>query len=89
MDEVKTPTKDEIIIRQSQLQRAIEIFSLLEKKPSVRQICRLSKLLTHFIWLWDENAQELKDFDKWSKAQLKKDLMLGLTVKTPDTNANK
>jgi hypothetical protein len=86
MNEVKAPTKDEIIIRQSQLERAIEIFQISGKTPSVRQICRLSKLLTHFIWTWDENAQELKDFDKWSRTQLKKDLMLGLTVKTPDTD---
>lgn len=69
--EIKAPSQAELIVRQSQLQRAIEIYSLTDKKPSVRQICRLSKLLTEFIFTWDENTQGLKDFDIHTKNELK------------------
>jgi hypothetical protein len=77
--EVKAPTKDEIIIRQSQLQRSVEIFQLTGRKPSVREICRLSKLLSNFIWTWNEDAEELRKFDKWTGNELKEDLINKLT----------
>jgi hypothetical protein len=79
MAEPRIPNKDEIIVRQSQLQRAIEIYTLLGQKPSVREICRLSQLLTEFIFTWDEEAAPLKKFDKHITGQLKKDLVTDLT----------
>lgn len=55
--------KDELIVRQSQMERAIELFSLLNYQPSVIEVCRLSQILTEFIFSWDTKAKELKDFD--------------------------
>jgi hypothetical protein len=43
---LKTPSKDELIVRQSQLQRAVEIYTLTGQRPTVQQICRLSQILT-------------------------------------------
>jgi hypothetical protein len=80
--EIKTPripTKDEIIVRQSQLQRAIEIYTLLNQKPSVQEICRLSQILTEFIFTWDLKSDDMKNFDKHITGQLKKDLVTDLT----------
>jgi hypothetical protein len=57
-------TKDELIVRQSQMERAIEIYQLLEIKPSVREICRLSQILTEFIFDGNEKSQSIKDFEK-------------------------
>lgn len=61
----KIPTKDEVIVRQSQMQRAIEMYTLINYQPSVREVCRLSQILTEFIFSWDLNAKELKDFDDY------------------------
>ncbi len=66
------PNKDEIIVRQSQLQRAIEIYTLLGQKPSVQEVCRLSQILTEFIFTWDVSAPDMKKFDKHIKGNLKK-----------------
>lgn len=74
MSELRVPTKDELIVRQSQMERAIEIYSLIGEKPSLREICRLSKLLTEFIFTWDENNENLKKFDKNFKLQSKEEL---------------
>lgn len=79
MSEVRTPTKDEIIVRQSQLQRAIEIYTLTGQKPSVQEVCRLSQILTEFIFTWDEKSDSIKKFDNHIKEQLKKDLVTDLT----------
>jgi hypothetical protein len=73
------PNKDEIIVRQSQLQRAIEIYTLLGQKPSVQEVCRLSQILTEFIFTWDVSAPDMKKFDKHIKGNLKKDLVTDLT----------
>jgi hypothetical protein len=62
--EIKIPTKDELIVRQSQLQRSIEIFQLTGRKPSIQEICRLSQVLTEFIFTWDYKSEALKNFDK-------------------------
>lgn len=75
----RIPTKDEIIVRQSQLQRAIEIYTLLGQRPSVQEICRLSQLLTEFIFTWDVAAPDLKKFDQHITGKLKKDLVTDLT----------
>jgi len=54
----------EIIIRQSQLQRSIELFTLLRIKPSVQEVCRLSQILTQFIYDGDVNNEDIKKFQK-------------------------
>ena len=53
----------EIIVRQSQLQRAIELFQLMGIKPSVREVCRLSQILTQFIFDGDQNHPDIKLFE--------------------------
>jgi len=77
--EIKIPTKDELIVRQSQLQRSIEIFQLTGRKPSIQEICRLSQVLTEFIFTWDYKSEALKNFDKLI---LKNELVDKLTPKT-------
>jgi hypothetical protein len=62
---IKIPSQAEMIVRQSQLQRSIEIFALLGKKPKLRQILRLSQLLVDFQWTDDLNNDDIKKFDKW------------------------
>jgi len=57
-------TQQELIVRQSQLQRAIEMFQLMGIKPSVREVCRLSQILTEFIFDGNEKSQSIKDFEK-------------------------
>ena len=76
--EIKIPTKDELIVRQSQLQRSIEIFQLTGRKPSIQEICRLSQVLTEFIFTWDYKSEALKNFDKLI---LKEELVDKLTPK--------
>ena len=80
--EVKAPSKDELIVRQSQLQRSIEIFQLTGRKPSIQEICRLSKVLTEFIFTGDYHVDALKNFDKWTGNELKEDMVDKLTPKT-------
>jgi hypothetical protein len=79
--EIKIPTKDELIVRQSQLERSIEIFQLTGRKPSIQEICRLSKVLTEFIFTGDYNVDALKNFDKWTGNELKQELVDKLTPK--------
>ena len=81
MNTARIPTKDEIIVRQSQLQRSIEIFKLTGRKPSIQEICRLSQVLTEFIFTWDYNVDALKNFDKWTGNELKEELVNKLTPK--------
>jgi hypothetical protein len=81
MNQPRIPTKDEIIVRQSQLQRAIEIYTLLGQKPSVQEICRLSQILSEFIFTWDEKSEAMKKFDNHITGELKKDLITDLTKK--------
>jgi hypothetical protein len=54
----------ELIVRQSQLQRSIELFHLLNIKPSVREVCRLSQILTQFIFDGDVNNKDITQFEK-------------------------
>jgi hypothetical protein len=54
----------ELIVRQSQLQRSIELFTLLGIKPSVQEVCRLSQILTQFIYDGDVNNEDIKKFQK-------------------------
>jgi hypothetical protein len=56
--------KDELIVRQSQMERSIEMFHLLEIKPSVREVCRLSQILTQFIFNGEVNHPDIKQFEK-------------------------
>lgn len=55
--------KDELIVRQSQMDRAIQLFHLLELKPSVKEVCRLSQILTEFIFTWDIDNADLNNFN--------------------------
>ena len=57
-------TKDEMIVRQSQMERSIELFHLLNIKPSVREVCRLSQILTQFIFDGDVNNKDITQFEK-------------------------
>jgi len=80
--EVKAPSKDELIVRQSQLERSIEIFQLTGRKPSLQEICRLSKVLTEFIFTGDYNTDALKNFDNWTgnvREEVKQDIVKKLT----------
>ena len=70
----KKPTRDgEAIIRQSQLERAIELFNLFqpEPKPTLREVLRLSQVLTEFQYSWELNNLELLRFEKWFKQEPK------------------
>lgn len=71
---MSTPTRDEIIVRQSQMQRAIEMYALINEKPSLGEVCRLSQLLTEFIFTWDHKSKGIKDFDSYFKLESKEDL---------------
>ena len=55
---------DDLIVRQSQMERSIELFHLLQIKPSVREVCRLSQILTQFIFDGDVNHKDIKQFEK-------------------------
>jgi hypothetical protein len=78
--EIKVPSKDETIVRQSQMQRAIEIYTLIGEKPSLGEVCRLSQLLTEFIFTWDYKSKGIKDFDAYFKLESKEDLHSKLQV---------
>lgn len=73
--------KDELIVRQSQMERAIEMYTLLGVRPSIREVCRLSKLLTEFIFTWDLTDEKLKNFDDHINKQILKQIK-------PDNNAS-
>jgi hypothetical protein len=61
-----TPTlrDNERIIRQSQLDRAIDMCKLFEIKPTLREVLRLSQLLTNFQYDWNLNNYELVKFEQ-------------------------
>ena len=90
MAEQKVPSRDELIVRQSQMERAIEIYTLIGEKPSIREICRLSKLLTEFIFTWNLNDDKLKKFDSnyklLSREELNESLMNMIKVKLETGN---
>lgn len=69
----------ELIVRQSQLQRSIELFHLIGIKPSVREVCRLSQILTQFIFDGDVNNPEIKKFEE----------VMGITQHTTDVAKKK
>ena len=72
--EAKKPTRDdEQTIRQSQLERAIELFRLFQIKPSLREVLRLSQILTDFQYNWDLNSYELIKFEKHFKLETNKE----------------
>ena len=56
--------RDDLIVRQSQMERSIELFHLLQIKPSVREVCRLSQILTQFIFNGEVNHPDIKQFEK-------------------------
>ena len=68
----------ESIIRQSQLERAIEIFTLMGVKPSLREILRLSQILTEFQYTWNLNNYELIKFEKHFNQTTNSDLLSGV-----------
>lgn len=55
--------ENERIIRQSQLERAIELFKLFEIKPTLREVLRLSQILTNFQYDWNLSHYELVKFE--------------------------
>jgi len=57
--------ENERIIRQSQLERAIELFKLFEVKPTLREVLRLSQILTNFQYDWNLSHYELVKFEKY------------------------
>jgi hypothetical protein len=57
-------TKDEMIVRQSQMERSIELFHLFGIKPSLQEVCRLSQILTQFIFDGDHKSADIKQFEK-------------------------
>lgn len=60
----KLPSREgEAIIRQSQLERAIQVFQLMEVKPSLRELLRLSQILTDFQYTWNVNHYEILKFE--------------------------
>jgi hypothetical protein len=59
--------ENERIIRQSQLERAIEMFKLFEVKPTLREVLRLSQILTNFQYDWNLNHYELVKFENYFK----------------------
>lgn len=72
MANIKCPKdKDELIVRQSQMERAIELYALLGVKPSVQEVCRLSQILTEFVFSWDTSNEDLKNFSNHIQKQLK------------------
>lgn len=59
--EIKAPRdKDELIVRQSQMERAIDVCKLLEYKPTLIQLLRISQVLTQFIFDWDLKNPDLR-----------------------------
>ena len=72
MANIKCPKdKDELIVRQSQMERAIELYALLGVKPSIQEVCRLSQILTEFVFSWDTSNEDLKKFSNHIQSQLK------------------
>lgn len=59
--------ENERIIRQSQLERAIEMFQLFEVKPTLREVLRLSQILTNFQYDWNLSHYELVKFENHFK----------------------
>jgi hypothetical protein len=59
--------ENERIIRQSQMERSIELFQLFEVKPTLREVLRLSQLLTNFQYDWNVNNYELMKFENHFK----------------------
>lgn len=82
----KPPVREkEEIIRQSQLERSIELFKLFEVKPTLREVLRLSQLLTDFQYTWEINNYELLKFEAHFKQKSNSDLLSSI----PHLNADK
>ena len=66
MEAHKRPaTRDsEQIIRQSQLERAIELCTLMGIKPSLREVLRLSQILVNFQYNWELNHYDIIRFEQ-------------------------
>lgn len=72
----KEPTRNgECIIRQSQLERAIDLFKLFEVKPTLREVLRLSQVLTDFQYTWELNHYEILKFENHFKQVANASLM--------------
>lgn len=67
--------ENERIIRQSQLERAIEMFELFEVKPTLREVLRLSQLLTNFQYDWNVHNYELIKFENHFKQKANEKLL--------------
>jgi len=58
--------KQLLIVRQSQMERAIELMTLFGIKPtSLSPVIGLQEILTEFILTGKHNTQRVKDFNKW------------------------
>lgn len=90
----KEPTRcGEAIIRQSQLQRAIELFQLFQVKPTLREVLRLSQVLTDFQYNWELNTYPIIEFEKHFKQESKSGVLDSVphenTKPIEDTNKTK
>jgi hypothetical protein len=56
--------ENEIEIRQTQLQTALDMFHLFQVKPTLREVLRLSQILTNFQYDWNLANYELVKFEK-------------------------
>ena len=56
--------ENEMDIRQTQLERALEMFQLFQVKPTLREVLRLSQILTNFQYDWNLANYELIKFEK-------------------------
>jgi len=73
---INEPTRNgECIIRQSQLERAIELFKLFEVKPTLREVLRLSQVLTDFQYNWELNTYSIMQFENHFKQESKSGLL--------------
>lgn len=60
----KSLREGELSLRQTQLDSAIKVFELMGVKPSLRELLRLSQILTDFQYSWNINNYEIMKFEK-------------------------
>lgn len=66
-------SKDNIIVRQSQMERAVEIMSILNKEGvrfQLYHLFKLHKFLCDYIWE-DKITNDVKKFDMWTLSEIK------------------
>jgi len=81
--------ESEGIIRQSQLQRSIELFQLFNVQPSLREVLRLSQILTDFQYSWEINHYEILKFEEHFKQKTNEKLLESVPHTRPGSHENK